>query len=177
MHDIVAGTHRELRRFGFPIVTAGNTGSVEFVDRFYDLIKGFSYATSQSWGSQVAYCVELGIPHFFLGERPRLVNVSHEQLPLGEVQQDADERAHEERAHHLFAFQLGVVTAEQKRFVESLLGLDSTLSRLDVAVILWREFFYHWRDWGPPVLKRFWTSLRKYGLLATLQKLRRRLYG
>ena len=87
MHDINAGLHKKLRSHGFPIVTAGNTSSINFVDRFYDLVKSYSYATSQTWGSQVAYCVEIGIPYFFLGERPKQINMADKNFPIGVLPQ------------------------------------------------------------------------------------------
>ena len=174
MHDINAGLHKELRRLGFPMVTAGNTSSLAFVDNFYDLVKRFSYATSPSWGSQVAYCIELGLPYFFLGDRPRLLNLSHKEVALGEVDyQDEYHREYEKRAELLFSVRVDKVTPEQTLFVSSLLGLNSEVTRAALSWILWREFFHHWRQWWPTWLRPVWGSLRKHGILGLLQRVRK----
>lgn len=176
MHDINAGLHKKLRKLGFPIVTAGDTSSVRFVDRFYDLVTRFSYATSQGWGSQVAYCVELGVPYFFLGERPKLINLSTKELPLGEVAfQDEYHEQYDRQAQQLFETPTDQVTLAQRRFVEPLLGLDSESSRLKVSWLLWREFFYHWREWWPLWFNPIWNSWRKHGFWEFLAKAQQRI--
>jgi hypothetical protein len=171
MHDINAGHHKELRRHGFPMVTGGNTSSTKFVDRFYDLIKDYSYASSQDWGSQVAYCTELGLPYFFLGKRPKLMNISHAQMPLGEVtHQDEFHAKMEEQALSLFRSPVDAVTPEQLAFVESLLGLDSKVTPERVAQILWREFFRHYLQWPLLLKPMLVTFLHKVGYLDLVKK-------
>ncbi|WP_124573749.1 hypothetical protein [Herminiimonas sp. KBW02] len=172
MHDINAGHHKELRRHGFPLVTAGNSSSTMFVDRFYNLIKNYSYATSQDWGSQVAYCVELGVPYFFMGSIPKLINLSHPGQVIGEVPRYQDEK-HEHlvlQAERLFRSPVDQVTLEQATFVRSMLGLDSKLNQADISKILWGEFYAHWRNW-PQMLKPIASHLlRKMGLLEMVRK-------
>lgn len=176
MSDIKEGKHKNLRRQGFPIVTAGNTLSANFVDRFYDLVTHYSYATSQVFGSQVAYCVELGVPYFFLGNRPTLINTSHTELPLGAVgYYDEIHAEYSKRAQVLFGAPIDSVSAEQRTFIEYILGLDGGLARWQVSWILWREFFRNWRQWREiftPVLAQF---LRKSGLFWLKRQLRRQL--
>ena len=148
MHDIHAGHHKNLRRHGFPIVTAGNAHSPNFVDKFYDLLKNFSYTTSSIWGSQIAYSIELGVPHFFLGNPPTLVNISSKEIPLsGEMYGDV-EKDYQERLNTLFALPVDIVTTKQREIVESLLGKDSQLTAQHVSHILWLEFFRHWLRWN-----------------------------
>lgn len=170
MHDINAGHHKELRRHGFPIVTAGNTSSTKFVDRFYDLIKDYSYASSPDWGSQVAYCIEMGLPYFFLGERPKLINISHSEMPLGGVMyQDEFHAKMEEQAVALFRLPVDAVTPEQRTFAESMLGLDSMVTPKQVSRILWGEFFCHYLQW-PLILKSMLvTFLRKAGCIKLIK--------
>lgn len=171
MHDINLDNHKKFRRYGFPIVTAGNSSSAAFVDRFYDLVKNFSYATSHIFGSQVAYCVELGVPYFFLGDRPKSVNISNENFPLGtELKYPVEKSITTGEA--LFRLPVDRVTDEQRVFVESMLGLDSQLNRRQVSWIIWREFFYHWRQWF--IIPKFMLSLifRKLGMSGVLRQLR-----
>ncbi len=172
MHDINAGHHKELRRHGFPIVTAGNASSTNFVDRFYDLIKDYSYATSQGWGSQVAYCVEFGLPYFFVGGRPKLINVSHPDMELGEVAaQDEDHLVLERQADELFRLPVDTVTPEQRAFVESLLGLDSKITPKQISRILWREFFHNWPKWYLVPMGFILILFRMVGLKPMLKKI------
>lgn len=149
MHDIRSGFYKTLRRHGFPIVTAGNTSADNFVDRFYELISKFSYASSQDWGSQTAYCVEFGIPYFFLGPLPRLLNLSHREMPLGLVDdyQDEDHRVYLDTARRLFSYPSVDICDEKRRFVEEVLGLDSGAGPAEVRRIIWGEFFHHWKKW------------------------------
>ena len=181
MHDIKAGLHKKLRKHGFPIVTAGNTLSTHFVDRFYDLVRHYSYATAQAWGSYAGYCVELGIPYFHLGARPELINLSDPNLPGGAAPRYWDS-FHEEcakKAEALFELPVDNVTAGQREFVESMLGLGSQLSRRQVCRILWREFFRNWRKWHSiftSLLKAFTHKfLQGLGLSGLARKIRQHL--
>jgi hypothetical protein len=176
MHDIKSGTHRELRRYGLPIVTTGNSSSTQFADRFYQLATQFSYATSPHWGSQVAYCIELGIPYFYYGPWPKLINVGHEDLPLGERQYDDDvHRDYDVLARRLFAESIDMVTAEQRSFIEGLLGLDSQTTPGHLSWILWREFFRSWRQWWPLWIGPILRTVRKRGLRGFVLKARQQL--
>ena len=173
MNDIKVGLHKDLRRYGLPIVTAGNINSANFVDHFYNIVNNFSYATSQSWGSQVAYCVELGIPYFYLGERPRLINISDNNLPVGFSPRYWDE-SHKEykiKADALFSAPVDKVTDEQRAFVEALLGFDSRLNRWQVSWILWREFFRNWKKWRKILRHLSFNFLHKHGLLLMISGL------
>jgi len=176
MHDIKAGLHKELRCHGFPIVTAGNTLSTNFVDRFYDLVKDYAYATSQTWGSQVAYCVELGVPYFFLGERPELINIADKNLPTGVAPQywDSYHEEYAKKAEALFRLPVDSVTGEQREFVESLLGVDSRITRGQVSWILWREFFRNWKQWYKIPKSVLAAFLYKLGLMSKVKEIRQR---
>ena len=171
-HDINTGLHKELRRHGFPIVTAGDTSSSNFVDCFYDLIRSYAYGTSQAYGSAVAFCVELGVPYFFLGVRPKLINSGEKNLPLGVVPEYYDEY-HEEygkKTDELFSVPVDTVTDEQRTFVESLMGVDSRISRRQVSWILWRELFLNWRAWGIVVKNITVGPLRRLLKLAGIRE-------
>jgi hypothetical protein len=72
MHDVRKGIHINLARLNLPMVTLGNTSSPFFVDRFYDLVRKFQYATSTSLGTQMFFCQELGVDYFLLGDPPKV---------------------------------------------------------------------------------------------------------
>jgi len=142
MHDINMKYHKMLRQYGIPIVTAGHTSSVNFVDNFYELITKFSYATSPEWGSQVAYCIEIGLPYFFMGEQPICINESSNSEPLGNIRYNLDSSylENEQKAFKLFGQIEEEVTIEQKEFINSLLGLHpDALTINQLKFILWEE--------------------------------------
>lgn len=76
MHDVHLGLHEDLREFGLPIISAGNSASPMFVDRFYDIVRRFSYATSPIWGTQTFICEELGVKYFVFGGRQQMTDWS-----------------------------------------------------------------------------------------------------
>ena len=66
-HDINRGLHRELRRFGLPLFTAGTGESPLFVERFYAVMSDFCTATSSEFGSQTLLSEEFGVPYAVFG--------------------------------------------------------------------------------------------------------------
>lgn len=139
-HDIEKGLHKKIRKYGFPIVTAGSTAAKMFVDRFYSLIHQFRYATSPNIGSHTYYIIEAGIPFFLFGEHP-VVNikgsnaVSDGLMDLRDYGDDDDiERL--EYLRYLLSQQHDVVTEDQRRVIGEYLGLDSGISRLTALLII-----------------------------------------
>lgn len=173
MHDINAGHHKELRKWGFPIVTAGNIYNDKFVDRFYNLISNFSYGTSQEWGSQTAYMVELGTPYFFLGQPPELVNNEHKEMPLGPVSkyQDAMHEEYVKNAELLFSEVVDTVSHAQKEFVSDILGLNSKVSEKELSKIIRSEFFRNWPYWYVIITGIVINLLSAIGLISLIKKL------
>ena len=170
MHDIKNGHHKKLRKHGLPIVTAGNTSSIGFVDRYYNLIRNFKYACSNETGSQLYYCVEMGIPYFFIGDRIYGVNRSHPDLPLGLVNSDLTEKEFREVENNLFGASVDVVNLQQKVFVEWALGLNSSVTRLQASWIMWQELFRNWKRWSTMFRPTVAWILRKIGLMKTMKR-------
>jgi hypothetical protein len=67
MHDVRKGVALELIKLGLPVVTVGNSSNPLFVDRFYDLLSRYRYATSNVIGSQLFYAQEFGVDYFLFG--------------------------------------------------------------------------------------------------------------
>jgi hypothetical protein len=176
MHDVRKGYHKDIRKHKIPIVTAGNTSSIKFVDEFYNIIKNFKYATSNTPGTQMYYCTEMGIPYFLMGKVPKLINHSSSESPLGEF--SAVDPIHLELVEiekHLFNNRVDSVSLHQKIYVEWILGLNSGVSPLEASWILWREFFRNWPRWYlifQPIV--VWL-IRKLGLEERARKYRDRL--
>jgi hypothetical protein len=158
MHDIAAGHHKSLRKYGYPLVTAGNTLSRDFVDEFYRLVRQFAFATSQGWGSQTAYCIEMGIPYFMFGDKPGLINMSSREFPKGDVAPNA---LFEEKADRLFKPRTDSPTAEQLEFVSYYLGLNGGMKKDQLGEIIWREFFRSWQQWHHVPLNPIKSMLKK----------------
>jgi hypothetical protein len=46
MHDINKGQYKIFQNAGLPVVTAGNTSDHKFIERFLNILKEYSYSTS-----------------------------------------------------------------------------------------------------------------------------------
>lgn len=124
-HDVVKGYHKNLRKYNIPIVSAGETLSPLFVDRFYDLISNFRYATSPTGDSELFYCEEIGIRFFILGKEPVYYNFSHPQNPIGRLQpRDELAVASTQTKKTLFSKFPPASSPEKQQFVTEVLGLD-----------------------------------------------------
>jgi hypothetical protein len=174
MHDINAGHHKMVRHWGFPIVTVGSIYDDAFIDRFYNLVSQFSYGTSQEWGSQTAYMIEMGIPYFFLGKPPVLVNLTHKEMPKGQVGrfQDDEHKRYVEKSEQLFSQPLDNVSTEQLSFVDEVLGLNSAVSEQETARLIWQSFFTHWRQWYQILLRIIFITLSSVGIIQVLKRIR-----
>lgn len=140
-HDIKKGLHKDLRRYGFPIVTAGLVNSRKFVERLYELIRKSRYATSPNIGSHTFYCVQAGVPFFLMGERPLFVLKGSEMVKDGQQNlkdygDDEDILAYE-NLHTLFSKIVDSPTAEQIDVVNRYMGNDAQISPATMSRLLW----------------------------------------
>jgi len=175
MHDIKKGYHSRLRRRGIPIVTAGNTSDVRFVDSFYGIARQFKYATSNVGGSQLYYCVEMGIPYFLLGGKIKFENLFNPSLPLGDASiVDAGQMELVQIESQLFRRQVDIVTPDQLSFVARMLGMSSGITRFQVWKRLWYEFFRNFNKWHIMFRPTAVWFVRKIGLLNLLKRYRNR---
>lgn len=114
MHDINKGSHLRLRRLGLPIITAGNTRTPLFLDRFYDVVGRFGHAVSNSVGTQQYLCHELGMEYSILGkprEFPETVRRLAPATPIGEA------------AYQAFHVDSSISRSGKQSFVEQAIGL------------------------------------------------------
>ena len=146
-HDVNKGVHKELRKYEIPLVTAGATNSIKFIDRFYSLLYQFKYSSSSNIGTHTFYIVEAGIPFFLYGPHPKFKMKGEKYVEEGEPQlsdygdeEDANEFA---KLKQLLSVQEDEVTEEQSSLVSKFLGLDSEMTRFKATLILWRELLLH----------------------------------
>lgn len=149
-HDVNAGLQQDLRDAGIPVVTAGNTTSPYFIDRFYDLVRRFEWIKSEAAvGSQDFYCEELGIPPTLLESDLRSPDrqiVLPEELAEKAVslRAMADETPEDisgmiEHIHATFRRPPDESRAERRRLVEDFLAVDQGISRRAFRWLLVRE--------------------------------------
>jgi hypothetical protein len=126
MHDINKGLHKKLRKYGFPLITIGNSLNTNFIDRFYETISNFKQGTSNIIGSQLFYCTEIGLPYFLYGDQPVLINKSDENIPLGKMRNydNLSEFLTNEIKNNFSKFS-PKISNEQQNIITPLLGLDS----------------------------------------------------
>lgn len=68
MHDVRKGIHLELAKYDLPLFSAGNTSSPYFIDRLYEIISNFRYATSTNLSTHSFLTQEFGVDFFLFGE-------------------------------------------------------------------------------------------------------------
>lgn len=83
-HDVLKGMHQTLRRYGYPIVTAGTTSNQCFIDRFYGIARRFRHACSPTIGSHSFYLAEAGVAFFLHGQAPTYVIKGSRSVADGE---------------------------------------------------------------------------------------------
>lgn len=143
-HDVEKNYHLDLHKYRIPLISAGETSSPYFVERFYSMISHFNYATSSSAGSQLYYCEEFGVPYFLYGHKPVYINISHSELPLGLLQPDALAKSTGDYQRALFAFP-PIASNEKRAHVRSVLGLtaDEVEARNQLLKVLPKEYLAH----------------------------------
>ena len=186
MMDVMKGYHHKISKHEIPIVTAGNTNSQYFVDRFYDLVRNFEYATSNTGGSELFLCTELGVNYFIYGETPVYVNKSYDEAPLG-IQTFLDELGARsfKIKNDLFRAFPPTVNTEKREFTAEVLGLnvDQMAARRYLRDVFITETFRLFSFYCFQVFSdlltniygdilRFCVTFRSNGLVAFLRKLK-----
>lgn len=151
-HDVEKKYHLNLRQFGIPIVSAGETSSPYFVERFYSMISRFDFATSNSIGSQLFYCEEFGLPYFLKGLKPTYFNISHPESPPGVLRQDILSQETQQLGEALFSFP-PVSSLEKNTYVNRALGL--TVNEVDARKQVLRELPREYLAHAPEIASLF----------------------
>ena len=136
MHDINKGVHNKFIAAGFPVYTAGHASDYDYIERFYSIIKQFKYGTSNTFGSYIFYCIELGIPFSIIGAKQKFINKSDPNVVIGEYD-PYKECMHYREASDLFAGINTVINQNQREYVNFHLGLKDTISRKKMAAVLY----------------------------------------
>jgi hypothetical protein len=142
-HDINKGVDKQLKNYGFNIVSAGNPTDENFTENFYKIISCYNYAMSNSIGSYTFYCIEMGLPFSLIGEPPKLMNHSDLNINLGEFNSYLKHEMYLQMSD-LFSGYNSEISYEQHEIVKNGLGMNFGISRIRMAFILYYSLF----AWG-----------------------------
>ena len=174
-HDIRSGIHKRIRDYSLPVVSVGDISSPYFSERFYNIVSNFRYATSNSGGSELFYCEELGVKYFILGKPPVYYNFSHDQNPYGFLKYvDLCQENSDLKKIELFSELPPLESIAKANFVSKVLGLDvdANSAKKMIMPLLIKEYF---RDFPNIIVKMISSILMMYipyNLFIFLRKVR-----
>lgn len=177
-HDVEKKYHLKMRKYGLPVISAGETSSPYFVDRFYSMISRFNFATSNSGGSELFYCEEFGVPYFIKGEQPTYVNFSHNESPLGVLKsRDVVGKLLELRRREIFSVFPPRKSAERMAFVNSVLGLDvdESMAKKLVRNEFFKELLRHPKEIILALLLGLFRAMLPYRILMLVRKAKKHI--
>lgn len=125
------------RKNGFNVVSAGYKFSVglNFVKNFYKILSIHKYATSNEVGSYMFYAVDLGLPFFLTGEAP--VTDYVDKYTDTDNTDLANDFTYGAIATQMFKTgPVTLISAKQKKFVDSELGINDCLSPNQLNALL-----------------------------------------
>ena len=139
MHNINKGQHKIFLKYKIPVYTAGNGADYRFAERFYNILRNFSYATSNMVGSYLYYSVEMGIPFSIYGNKQIFINSGDPNVTIGEYDPYKESPSYR-KVYDMFFGLHTKITQEQKELVEVDLGLRHGISRAKMAYVLYNSF-------------------------------------
>lgn len=140
-HDIKKGLHLEYLNAGIKVVTAGDTLDYRFIKRFYEIIRKYQFAMSNDIGSYLFYSIEMGIPFSLIGPEPILINVLDKNYQKGKIENDWGS-PELRKIKKIFKGYHSKITSKQLEHVENKLGINTTISRFELSIILYRSLLY-----------------------------------
>lgn len=156
-YDILLGTHRELREWGFPLVTAGDVTSQRYPFRFAELVAGHKFTLGPNIGSHVYYSIWMRKP--FLLFEPQMYAWKVEDVTTGKWRHvdsiDSwldDTYPDREIRKRVDSFRASLMQIKpepspaEMSFVEENLGLGSATSQADFRKVVWRHIAERFRS-------------------------------
>lgn len=137
--DIESGLYKKFLDAGFDLYTAGHPFDSNYGKRFYNNLKKFKYATSNSAGSYLFYAVEMDIPFFIYGEKVYFKNYTNENNEVIENYISCNKNY--KKTYDMFSGISEEITPEQKEYVEKMLGMHDGISRWEMYKILYSSYF------------------------------------
>jgi hypothetical protein len=172
MNDINKGYHLKIRKYGIPIISAGETSSPYFVERFYSMISRFNFATSSRGGSELYYCEEFGIPYFIKGEEPGYINFGNKNKPLG-----IEKSVAINKQIKLFSNFPPRRSQYQRQFISDTIGISVNKEKAKKFFYryLIKEYLRHISEVFFSLIKYFIVSFLTYKILLLIKRINRGL--
>jgi hypothetical protein len=146
--DIEKKIHIKLRKYKIPLITAGHINNINFVDNFYKMISLFKYAAAPKTnfiGSSFFYCIDFGMPYFFIGKKDlkymNLGNFLKDKVIKINSFYDKIDRKKIFFLKKKFNKPYELLLKKEQILITRFLGKDSTINRLQFSLILWKNFF------------------------------------
>lgn len=141
MHDINNDTFKEYQKNGIEVVTAGNTSDQRFIERLYALLKETNYVTSNDISTITFLAVEMRIPFFLYGEEEKTINISDKNFKKGVIEKPLHKQYLYLKEKLVLDENLDTYIYDEKliKSVESALGLHDGISRLKMAIVLYKS--------------------------------------
>jgi hypothetical protein len=148
--DIEKKIHIKLRKYKMPLITAGHMNNINFVDNFYKMISLFKYAAapkSNLIGSSFFYCMDFGIPYFFIGKKElkymNLGSFLKDKAIKTSSFYDGEDRKKINFFKKKFNKPYELLSKKDQYLVTEFLGKNSSINRLQFSMILWKNFFFN----------------------------------
>lgn len=140
--DVQKGRHKVYLDRGYAVYTAGSWKHPYFIENFYEIVKNFKYSLSNSVGSNLFYCINLGLPFSILEGEPTIIaNTDPNTIKSGK---SFIEHKQIQKNYILFKGLNNSITQEQLEFVNHELGLKEYASRFKVSLVLYSALLKHY---------------------------------
>lgn len=162
--DYIDPTANIYREMGFKVVTAGPkiTNSLEFVQKFYDILSSYKYATSNDVGSYSFYAIDMDIPFFLTGIYPVIINKNRRDINSPESSRVRDLKWGKKSIDIFSTGPVQKISKSQREFVEKEMGMRDCLKPEKMHLIL-RSYCNKNRYWVkafiPYVISSLWINL------------------
>ncbi len=139
--DIQKERHKIYIENGFSVYTAGNWKHPFFTENFYEIVKNYKYALSNSVGSNIFYCINLGIPFSIIDGEPTLG--SNIDLNILQSGKEISDHIQVQKNYTLFKGLNLTITDEQLELVNHELGIVEHTGRLKLSFVLYSALFIY----------------------------------
>jgi hypothetical protein len=143
-HEIRKGIHKQLREFGFPLVTAGFSGNYSFASRLVNLMAHFDVTAANLFSTSAAWSCACDIPHILLRRKVTVKNYDKNlRVSDGEEFDFVWRPSHARYLHlldRLFTDPMGVSARQKKWLSKHGLRAVSKRERLSIVMLVWFGF-------------------------------------
>ena len=147
-YEIQRGEHRNLRKLGYPLTTAGDLMDQRFPQRFYRMIQMFAYTAGPHSSTHVYLSLEAGFPFLLFGRecfeyRQRMPDGSLGDRYDATLSDFPDPSDHKVELAFLERLEEQMVDVPQELMIHSRrqMGCDSPVTRRQFSGAVWRALW------------------------------------